>query len=277
VRRLLGRVFWVDDLCRLVAALLEERYGRLTPRFPPGGAEAPAVLAGCDRFAAALADFGERAGLHNILAAGADITTEVLDAIGGGGAIVSWLHRTRTLLGPGPEVIRIFPSPLCNPHVGFGPTVTTRLGTESWVVFGPVWRPTDRPWRLVGFHSPKLGRVIRHELGHAHLNHHTASAAEVGHLAYFFPPLRAAMKRLGYGRWDICLNEHILRALEVLLLAERAGPATAQRAIRREQRRGFTLIRPAVEAFHDIAGTPLSDALPAYLRAVERHARRYIS
>lgn len=274
VRRLLGRAFWVDDLCGLAAALLVVCDGRLEPRMPACAIGDPALVRGFDSFAHALVDFADVTRLHEFLEDGAGIPQEVLDGIGGRQAIVDYLRRLRRLLGSGPEVIRILPSPLCAAHLGFGPTVRSAGSREAWVVFGPVWRPVGRRFELVGFRSPKLARLVRHELGHAHLNHQTADSAAVAALAYLFTPLEADMRRQGYGRWDVCLNEMILRALEIRLTHDMIGGRAAERATVREESKGFRLVRPVLLALEEIAETPLCEAMPHFLRALERSARR---
>jgi len=161
--------------------------------------------------------------------------------------VLAWAERCRAILGEGPKRVCVFPSPLCGAHLGYGPTIGVP-GTdreEAWTVFGPVWRPQRRLWQLVGFSSPKLRRVVRHELGHAHLNRHTATAG--GHVTeyewLFEPSLRNAMRPYGYGRWDICLIEHVLRAMEAGFVRAEDGVAAEERYLRAEQRKGFSLVR----------------------------------
>lgn len=276
LRSLLGRTFWVDDLCRLSAALLTVREGQLCSRFPCSAHSESSAAAACDRFAFALQDFAERTRLPDILEEGAEIPSEVLQSVGGMSAIAAWDDHARLTLGPGPSQIRIFPSPLCSAHLGFGPTAVTENGPEGWVIFGPVWRPDWKRWKLCGFDSPKLARLIRHELGHLHLNHHTAAAPEVARFEPLFAPLRPEMRSLGYGRWDICLNELILRAVEIQRTAEYEGRQAAQRLRQRELRKGFVLINDAEQALSAITGAPVSVALPEFLNALARAGGRSI-
>lgn len=275
IRYLLNNKFWVDDLCRLTAALVDVKHKYLVLRHAPSGLNGSGALYGCDRFAAALVDFCERADVERVLVEGADIPSKVLEAVGSVEVMTDWVGRARQLLGVGPENFRIFPSPLCGAHLAFGPTVISEGASESWVVFGPVWTPRGWPWYPCGFGSEKLGALIRHEIGHAHLNHHTEAAAEVvSRFEHLFAPVEAAMRPQGYGRWDVCLNELILRAAEIRFAAEQQGPAAAKRRLEREERKGFEIIRSAVRAMEEISGVPVSEALYDYLRSLEGHLRR---
>jgi Domain of unknown function (DUF4932) len=277
LRRLLGPHFWVDDLCVLAIYLHRERDGRLESRASAAGFAEVTLLRGLSSLATALADFSEQARLDGILEQSAHLPGEVVDGIGGVHNILRWSARLRQVLGPGPASIRIVPSPLCGAHLGFGPTIVKDGRSEAWVIFGPVWRPMRRPYEMVGFCSPKLAKLIRHELGHAHLNRHTANSPEVSALSYLFAGLEPAMRTYGYGRWDVCLNEMILRAVEIRLLDEEFGERAAQQATVSEERKGFSLVRAAVAALREIAGTPLSDAMPQFFSFFEHSARRTIA
>jgi Domain of unknown function (DUF4932) len=271
VRALLGSRFWVDDLLRLALTLLDEQNGEVSRR-APAGPNAPALFAGCDRLAAALADFAGRARLADLLATRADIADEVAHSIGGVAGVQACRDAVAAVLGRGPASVCVAPSPLANAHLGYGPTVGLADRAESWVVFGPVWRPERRPWTLVGFRSPKLGRVVRHELGHAHLNPVTERAAALNaRYADLFHPLASAVHALGYGRWDVCLNEHVLRAVEARVVRDEAGSRAAERFLRREEAKGFALIRSALAALDEIDGTPLADCYPEFLERLAYH------
>jgi hypothetical protein len=273
VRALLGPRFWVDDLLRLALTLLGER-DRKVWRRAPSGPGAPALFAGCDRFAAALADFADCARLADLLGEYGEISDEVAESLGGPAGVWRCREEVAALLGPGPTRISVAPSPLSNAHLGYGPTIGGAGHRESWVVFGPVWRPDRRPWALVGFWSRKLKRVLRHELGHAHLNPLTERAGVViAEYSDLFPPLAPSMRALGYGRWDVCLNEHVLRAAEATVVRAEAGARAAERFLRREEAKGFSLVRPALTALDGISGTPLAQCYPEFLARLAGCAR----
>ncbi len=275
VRWLLVHRFWVDDLLRMTAALVEEREGALHSRFA-SAAHAPAVIAACDEFAEALVRFAEQSNICSLLEGSENVAGEVLSELGGCGTVAAWADRCRAILGSGPAQICIFPSPLCGAHLGYGPTIYGPDSTqaEAWTVFGPVWRPHRRPWELVGFQSPKLRRLVRHELGHAHLNCHTAQFAS--HIAeyesLFEPRLRDAMRFYGYSRWDVCLIEHVLRAFEGCFVREDEGTAAAERYFVTEERKGFLLVRAVARALEEIP-VPLARNYPEFLYRLARFVK----
>jgi hypothetical protein len=273
IGRMLGRTFWVDDLCRLAAGLLTVRDGYLHQRTITDPHTVPAV-SGCERFARALREFAQAISLRDAIEEAADIPSEVTAAVGGAPVIADWARYIQSTLGSGPGRIRILPSPLSNAHLGYGPTVITDEGAEAWVIFGPVWRLDWSRRKLCAFSSNKLGRIIRHELGHSSLNRCTAASPDISEFEYLFPPMQPAMRRLGYERWDICLNELILRASEICWIGFHEGAGNAARLRDRELRQGFTLIRDAERALTDIRGVPLTSALPEFLRELARSAKR---
>jgi uncharacterized protein DUF4932 len=270
-RALLGPRFWVDDLLRLALALLQAWNGRISRR-APAGPGAPALFAGCDRIAAALVDFADRARLADVLSERDEIADEVAHSVGGPAGVRACRDFVAAIIGPGPAQVCVAPSPLSNAHLGYGPTIASDGHQESWVVFGPVWRPERRPWTMVGFSSRKLVRVIRHELGHAHLNPVTErSGAVIARYSNLFRALAPAMRVYGYGRWDICLNEHVLRAAEARVVRAEAGPRAVERFLRREEAKGFSLIRPALAAL-DRTSAPLSECYPEFLNRLAAYA-----
>jgi Domain of unknown function (DUF4932) len=275
VRWLLVHGFWVDDLLRMTPALVEEREGVLHSRFA-STVDTPVVIGACDEFAESLVSFAEQSHIWSLLEGSENIAGEVLSAIGGCGTVAAWADRCRAILGSGPAQICIFPSPLCGAHLGYGPTIygPDSAEAEAWTVFGPVWRPHRRPWELVGFQSPKLRRLVRHELGHAHLNWHTAQVAS--HVAeyesLFEPRLRNAMRSYGYGRWDVCLIEHVLRAFEGCFVREDEGTVAAERYFEREERKGFFLVRAVARALEEIP-VPLAGNYPEFLHRLARFVK----
>lgn len=272
VRALLSRHFWVDDLIRLALTFLEQRNGRLAA---PAAlqASAPTVLAGCERVASALVDFANDLPFDEFAEAFAEVGREVAESVGGTAGVEACQRVMTAALGPGPSTICVTPSPMLNAHLGFGPTIGPPIKSESWIVFGPVWRPRHRPWALVGFSSRKLYRIVRHELGHAHLNPLTHRAAtHVAQYGMLFVPLAERMRALGYGRWDVCLNEHVLRAVEAQVVAAEAGARAAERFVCREEHKGFVLIRPTLAALKEMGSTALADVYTEFLGRLGHHA-----
>ena len=57
-----------------------------------------------------------------------------------------------------------------------------------------------------------------------------------------FEPLRARMRAQGYARWEVCADEHLVRAVGVRLVARMEGAHAAERALDLQLRLGFAYL-----------------------------------
>jgi hypothetical protein len=90
-----------------------------------------------------------------------------------------------------------------------------------------------------------------------------------------FEPLRARMRPQGYTRWEVCADEHLVRAVGVRLVARMEGAHAAEKALDLQLRLGFTYLPRllvALERFErERALFPtLGDFCPALADAIHR-------
>jgi hypothetical protein len=106
----------------------------------------------------------------------------------------------------------------------------------------------------------RLRNLLRHEFGHSFTN----PAVRRNRALYepydsLFAPLSARMHRLGYGGWQACVFEHVLRAAVARMALHNEGPGAAARLLAGDRSIGFLYI----------------DALYERLAEYEGHAERY--
>jgi len=109
------------------------------------------------------------------------------------------------------------------------------MGEDGDLVVVPFDCTVDRDWILYLFY---------HEVGHSFVN----PLAErfntiVQHYAGLYPQIEKVMQPWGYVKWQIALNEHILRAQNCRLRRHLNGDAAAEAQLSQEQAHGFRFIR----------------------------------
>ncbi|MDI9412058.1 MAG: DUF4932 domain-containing protein [Bacillota bacterium] len=137
-------------------------------------------------------------------------------------------------------------NPLCDPG-GYGiwkQCINGKLAAYS--ITGPV-REEDG---LLYFVNEPEGLCIFnwHEFGHSMVNPLTTRyLQEINVFEKLFAPSEKQMKSQAYGSWEICLNEHIVRAVVIRLITRELGEKRAQELLEYEKSIGFYLLEPLIE------------------------------
>lgn len=161
-------------------------------------------------------------------------------------------------------------------HGGIGPRVRnpdSRLSIFS--VIGPVGSDDGIP--MFGTREELL-ELIWHEFGHSFVNPVTERhRSDIGKYAPLLDPILEKMSKTGgYGDWEICLNEHLIRAITSRLFHREWGPKHGDRLLVRDIEKGFrylpALLR-ALEDFeqHQIQNTTFADYYPALLKSFDTY------
>jgi hypothetical protein len=162
-------------------------------------------------------------------------------------------------------------------HVGgYAAEIERPPGTvDCYAVLGPSRAGRGHP----RFWSPDaLEALLWHEFSHVFVgNLPEACRREIVADSVLFEPLRARMQRQGYTRWEVCVDEHLVRAVGVRLVARMAGHHSAERALDLQLRLGFAYLPrllPALERYErERALFPtLGDFCPALAEALDRPA-----
>lgn len=120
--------------------------------------------------------------------------------------------------------------------------------------------------------SDQLLALLYHEFGHSFINPLVDRHSDLlARSSDRFEPIREIMAGYAYSSWNICVYEHLVRAVVVRLLEATRGPQAAENAIRSEERRHFGYVRPLVaklreyEALRDSTGITFADYMPELL------------
>jgi len=99
--------------------------------------------------------------------------------------------------------------------------------------------------------SGLLKHVVWHEFSHSFVNPITEKFIdEVNKYSKLFVPISKVMRKQAYGEWEICVNEHIVRAVVAKLTEKFVSKEAAEEILSKEVRSGFVYIR----GIYDIIG-----------------------
>jgi hypothetical protein len=111
---------------------------------------------------------------------------------------------------------------------------------DCYAILGPSRTGHGRP----RFWDPDaLEALLWHEFSHVFVgNLPDACRRRILADSALFEPLRPRMVSQGYARWEVCADEHLVRAVGVRLVARLAGAHAAEKALDLQMRLGFTYL-----------------------------------
>jgi len=111
---------------------------------------------------------------------------------------------------------------------------------DCYAILGPAGGARGQP----RFWDPDaLEALLWHEFSHVFVGNLPADCrATIAADSALFEPLRARMLAQGYGRWEVCADEHLVRAVGVRLVARLAGAHAADRALDQQLRLDFVYL-----------------------------------
>ena len=152
---------------------------------------------------------------------------------------------------------------ILNPLLGsfnIGSKVVREDGTtDIFNISGP--KTLDEEGHPVFGSTDGIRNLIWHEFAHAFTNPLVAEHKEaIDRHAHLFEPMKERMARSGYPQWDICVDEHIVRAINIRLNAMGISEAEAQRLLESDLKAGFTYVPHLTERLEEYEGN--RDAYP---------------
>jgi len=127
---------------------------------------------------------------------------------------------------------------------GVGPQITDADGKEIiYSCFAPTNMKDDIPY----LNESSLLFLIWHEFGHSFVNPITEKYSDKITSAGLYEPIKSYMLRQGYGNWEICINELIVRAIHIRLYDLHLGIQQSKALLESELRQRFIYIEPLVE------------------------------
>ncbi len=111
---------------------------------------------------------------------------------------------------------------------------------DCYAILGPSQPGRGRP----RFWDPDaLEALLWHEFSHVFVGTlPDPCRREIAADSALFEPLRARMAAQGYTRWEVCADEHLVRAVGVRLVARLEGAHAAEEALDLQWRLGFTYL-----------------------------------
>ena len=132
---------------------------------------------------------------------------------------------------------------------GYGPKITGVDGKDN--IFA-LLSTTDIKDEIPYLSGSELTAYVLHEFGHSFVNPLTEKQADrVTSVDKLFEPIKEAMSKQAYGRWDFCLNEHIVRAIVIRLYELHIDPIRSKAILSYELSRRFIYIEPLLEKLKD--------------------------
>lgn len=129
---------------------------------------------------------------------------------------------------------------------GYGPSVMNPDGTmDIYGIIGPTGEKDGMPQ----FNEGSIRELVWHEFSHSYVNPlATKNKEQVQSLEQLFEPIRENMTDMAYSNWEVCLNEHIIRAINVKFTESNFGKEKAMEQLDYEYKHGFVYIKPLYEA-----------------------------
>lgn len=168
------------------------------------------------------------------------IEVTVRDAIGS----VDYVGMLEEYYGMSQHSYTVIPASLFRP--GYGPRVERDDGTfDLYCIIGP-GGVNDRG--TPEFAPLMLRYIILHEFSHSFVNPLTAKyREEVARCSALFEPIAEQMAEQAYGEWETCVNEHVVRAVQIRLTSRQLGGLGAAMELADAKSRGFIYIEPLCE------------------------------
>jgi hypothetical protein len=144
----------------------------------------------------------------------------------------------------------ILPVPLYGGGAGFGPYVERKGRVDIYSILCPFDQQMSGEVPYYGS-SFTFKSLQRHEFSHSFVNPTTEMfLEEVMKCEYLFEPIQEEMDKLNYGSWITCLNEHIVRAVNIRL-AYSDSRREGNQALARELEAGFMYTKVFVRTLEE--------------------------
>jgi len=156
---------------------------------------------------------------------------------------------------------------------GYGHTITDADGKKLLYSF---CLTSDMKDDIPYLHGNNFFDLVWHEFGHGFVNPLSEKHSErVSSLNKLFEPIRAKMSSMYYGAWKICVDEHVIRAVNTRLFELYLGSQQSKAMLESELQRRFIYIEPLIEKLKDFEkrrdqnGITFSEFYPELLNVLD--------
>jgi hypothetical protein len=157
---------------------------------------------------------------------------------------LDWISAMEKYYNDSHNSYNIIISPLLNE--GYGPSIPTENGGRELYACLPVrWKDNDA---VPALNKNDWKYYLWHEFSHSFVNPEIDKHPEViEKTSMLFDPLQDNMSKKAYTNWTICVNEHIVRAINIRLTEIYLGQEEANRILNYELSNYFLYIEPVLE------------------------------
>ena len=128
---------------------------------------------------------------------------------------------------------------------GYGPKITDDDGNDK--IYACL-STTDMKEDIPYLNGMRLLFYVWHEFGHSYVNPVTDKYSDrVESLNQLFDPIKEDMSKMAYGDWKTCVNEHVIRAVNIRLYELFLGSQISQLMLKDELRQRYIYIEPLIE------------------------------
>lgn len=152
---------------------------------------------------------------------------------------------------------------------GYGPRIP--VGNEKYDIYSCT-TVTDVKDRIPYLGADNLIYYTWHEFGHSFVNPLTEKyIEEINSYENLFEPISDYMDAMAYGSWETCVNEHIIRAVNIRLCELNFDSSSAQVMLNSEKIQRFIYIEPVIEKLkefeklRDSKGITFSEFYPEFI------------
>ena len=185
---------------------------------------------------------------------------------------MDWIFALEKYFNSSHNSYNIIISPLL--RGGYGLSIPAENGKKDlYACLSLDWKRNDR--------IPFLNRsdflfYLWHEFGHSFVNPEVEKYPEIiERTSALFKPIQDKMRNQAYGDWNICMNEHIIRAINIRLTGKYIGQAEADLLLKNELDNSFVYIEPVLEKLkkyeekREKEGITFSDYVPDLLQVFD--------
>lgn len=129
---------------------------------------------------------------------------------------------------------------------GYGPSLSREDGTTDFYACVPLnWGQSNE---IPYLKKEDFQVYLWHEFCHSFINPETQKYTRmIEKSAILFNPIKDEMSKQAYTNWQTCVNEHIIRAINIRLTEIHIGRAKAEEILNNELKNHFIYIKPIIE------------------------------
>jgi hypothetical protein len=128
---------------------------------------------------------------------------------------------------------------------GYGPSLKAPNGKNDIYSCNSA---TDEKEGIPYLSMRNLIGYVWHEFSHSFVNYLTYQNSDrVKSFEKLFDPIEKSMGKMAYGKWSICVNEHIVRAVNIRLAELNLGYKAGADIMTEEKEKDFIYIEPIIE------------------------------